>query len=159
MLLGFLVVWLFYVSIVMRFRWLPSLQDSVVPFAVGILEFILIDLMGTASLSLWFYAMALIFAVSILTSHTIYRRARRDPANREFFESVQPATLRDFAPSIAAVAGIALLGLLVHLSGGQRWLALGSLLVAIAALANQIRMTHRFWRRSIQDTASSEAAV
>ena len=159
MLLGFLVVWLFYVSIVMRFRWLPSLQDSVVPFAVGILEFTLIDLMGPDSLSLWFYAMALIFAVSILTSHTLYRRARRDPANREFFESVQPATLRDFAPAIGAVAGIALLGLVLHFSGGPRWLALGSLLVAIAALANQIRMTHRFWQRSISDTASSEAAA
>ena len=50
MLLGFLVVWLFYVSIVMRFRWLPSLSDSVVPFAIGILEFTLIDLMSVVDL-------------------------------------------------------------------------------------------------------------
>ena len=114
MLLGFLVVWLFYVSIVMRFRWLPSLQDSVVPFAIGILEFTLVDLMGPDSLPLWFYGMALIFAVSTWASHTIYRRARRDPANREFFDSVQLATMRDFAPAIAAIAGIALLGLALH---------------------------------------------
>ncbi len=159
MLLGFLVVWLFYVSIVMRFRWLPSLQDSVVPVGIGILEFTLIDLMGPDSLGPWFYAMALIFAVSTWASHTIYRRARRDPANSEFFESMQPAKIRDFAPAIGAVAGIALLGLALHLSGGQRWLVLGSLLVAIAALANQIGMTRRFWRRSISDTASSEAVA
>jgi len=159
MLLGFLVVWLFYVSIVMRFRWLPSLPDSVVPFGVGILEFILIDLMGPDSLGPWFYVLALIFAVSTWASHTIYRRARRDPANSEFFESVQPATLQDFAPAIGAVAGFAFLGLVLQVSGSQRWLALGSLLVAIAALANQIRMTRWYWRRSISDAASSEAAA
>ena len=45
MLLGFLVVWLLYISFVMRFRWLPSLSDSVIPFGIGILEFSLIDLM------------------------------------------------------------------------------------------------------------------
>lgn len=159
MLLGFLVVWLFYVSIVMRFRWLPFLQDSVVPFAIGILEFTLVDLMGPDSLSLWFYAMAFIFAVSTWASHNIYGRARRDPANREFFDSVQLATMRDFAPAIVAIAGIALLGLALHLSGGPRWLAFGSLLFTIAGLANQIGMTRRFWRRSISDTAPSEAAA
>ena len=79
--------------------------------------------MGPGLLGPWLYALALIFAVSTWNSHTIFRRARRDPANREFFESVAPATLRDFAPSIAAVAGIALLGLVVHVTGSQRWLA------------------------------------
>ncbi len=155
LLLGFLVVWLFYVSIVMRFRWLPSLQDSVVPFGIGILEFTLIDLMGPDSLGPWFYAMALIFALSTWASHTIYRRARQDPANREFFGSVPPATLRDFAPAIGAIAGIAFLGLVLQVSGDQRWLALGSLLVAIAALGNQIRMTRRYWQRSISDASSA----
>jgi hypothetical protein len=154
MLLGFLVVWLFYVSMVMRFRWLPSLRDSVVPFGIGILEFTLIDLMGPASLGPWFYAMALIFAVSTWASHNIYRRARRDPANREFFDSVQRARLRDFAPSIVAAGGIGVLGLMLHVSGSPNWLALGSLLIAIAALAYQIAVTRRYWERSISEEAS-----
>ena len=154
MLLGFLVVWLFYISVVMRFRWLPSLQDSVVPFGIGILEFTLIDLMGPDSLGPWFYAMAIIFAVSTWTSHNIFRRARRDPANREFFESVRPATMRDFAPSIAAAGGIGVLGLVLHVSGSPGWLALGSLLATIAALAYQIELTRRYWERSISDAPS-----
>jgi hypothetical protein len=154
MLLGFLLVWLFYISSVMRFRWLPSLQDSVVPFGIGILEFTLIDLMGPDSLGPWFYALALIFAVSTWASSTIFRRARQDPANREFFESVQPARLRDFAPSISVILGIGLLGLVLHVSGTQGWLALGAVLIAIAALAYQIQVTHRYWQRSIFDTAS-----
>ena len=159
MLLGFLVVWLLFVSAVMRFRWLPSIQDSVVPFAIGILEFSLIDLMGPGLLGPWLYTLALIFAVSTWASQTIFRRARKDPANREFFESVPPATLRDFMPSIAAVAGISLLGLIVHVSGSQGWLALGAVLISIAALAQQIRITARYWEQSISNGESSEAAA
>lgn len=37
MLLGFAQVWLFYVSIVARFRWLPSTGDALWPFGIGIL--------------------------------------------------------------------------------------------------------------------------
>lgn len=128
MLLGFLVVWLFFISVVMRFRWLPSVQDSVIPFGIGILEFSLIDLMGPDSLAPWLYALALIFAASTWASHTIFRRARQEPANREFFESVAPATLRDFAPSVGAIAGIGLLGLVLHVSGSQGWLALARII-------------------------------
>ena len=93
MLLGFLVVWLFFISVVLRFRWLPAIQDSVIPFGIGLLEFALIDLMGPDSLAPWLYALAVIFAASTWASHTIFRRARRDPANREFFASLPPATL------------------------------------------------------------------
>jgi hypothetical protein len=152
MILGFLVVWLFFISVVMRFRWLPSLQDSVVPFGIGILEFGLIDLMGPDSLALWLYALALIFAVSIWASHTIFRRARQDPANREFFEAVPLATLRDFLPAISSIAGIGLLGLVLHVSGSQGWLALGALLIAIAALAYQIELMRRYWEQSISNS-------
>jgi hypothetical protein len=159
MLLGFLVVWLFYVSIVMRFRWLPSLRDSVIPFGIGILEFTLIDLMGPDSLGPWFYVMALIFAVSIWASHNFYRRARQDPANREFFDTVAPATVRDFLPSMGASAAIGLLGLILHLSGNRGWLALASLLVTVAALAYQIDQTRRYWQRAISDEALSEATA
>jgi hypothetical protein len=159
MLLGFLVVWLFYISVVMRFRWLPSIQDAVVPFGIGILEFSLIDLMGPDSLGPWFYALALIFAVSTWASHAIFRRARQDPANREFFESVPPATLRDFAPSLIAIAGIGLLGLVLHASGSRGWMALVAIVLAIAALAYQIEVTRRYWERSISTSASSEAAA
>jgi hypothetical protein len=159
MLLGFLVVWLLYISFVMRFRWLPSLRDSVIPFGIGILEFSLIDLMGPDSLGPWFYALALIFAVSTWASHTIFRRARQDPANQEFFDSLQPATFRDFVPSISAIGGIGFLGLVLHVSGSQGGLALGSVLIAVAALAYQIELIRRYWERSISSVPSSEAAA
>jgi hypothetical protein len=159
MLLGFLVVWLFYISAVMRFRWLPSLQDSVVPFGIGILEFTLIDLMGPDALGPWFYTLALIFGVSTWASHSIFRRARQDPDNWEFFDSVQPATIRDFLPSISAAGGIGFLGLILHVSYDQGWFALGAFLLAIAALAYQIELTRRYWQRSLSGETLSETAA
>lgn len=157
MVLGFLLVWLFYVSFVMRFRWLPWIQDSVVPFGIGILEFILIDLMGPDTLGPWFYAFAIIFAVSTWANHTIFRRARQDPANREFFELVQPATLRDFAPSLMATAGIGFFGVVLHASGSEGWLALVAILATIAALAYQIHVIRLYWERSVSMPASTRA--
>ena len=153
MLLGFLQIWLFYTSLVMRFRWCPSMQDSVAPFGIGILQFTLIDLMGPTSLGPWFYVLALVFAVSIWASQTIFKRARQDPANREFFESLEPAALGDFGPAIASIAGLVLLGFILHLSGSRGWLALGAVLIAIAALAYQLELTRQYWERSLSGSA------
>jgi hypothetical protein len=159
MFLGFLLVWLFYVSFVMRFRWLPSIQDSVVPFGIGILEFTLVDLMGPDWLGPWFYAFAVIFAVSTWANHTIFRRARQDPANREYFEAVRPATLRDFMPSMVAVVGLGFFGVVLHASGSRGWLALVAILMTIAALGYQIDLTHRYWERSLAISRPSSAAA
>jgi hypothetical protein len=157
MLLGFLQVWVFYTSLVMRFRWRPSIRDSIVPFGIGLLEFSLIDLMGPDSLGPWFYVLALVFAVCVWASSTIFKRARQDPSNREFFDSVEPATIRDFVPSIGAVAGLALLGLILHLSGSGGWLAFAAMLIAIGALAHQLAVTRRYWEQSLSYSTPSEA--
>jgi hypothetical protein len=96
MLLGIFQIWLFYTSLVMRFRWVPSIRDSALPFVIGILEFTLIDLMGSAYFPAWFCTLALIFGVSVWTGQTIFRRARQDPEN--------PA-LRDGEHTLAGVPG------------------------------------------------------
>ena len=41
LLLGIFQVWLFYTSIVMRFRWVPTTRDAVIPFVMGALELLL----------------------------------------------------------------------------------------------------------------------
>ena len=49
MLVGILLIWVFYVSFVLRFTWLPSLEDTLIPFLIGLLEFAMIDLMRERS--------------------------------------------------------------------------------------------------------------
>jgi hypothetical protein len=159
MMLGFLQVWIFYISLVMRFSWVPSIGDATVPFAIGILEFGLIDLMGPDTLGPWFYTLALVFSVSLAASHAIFKRARRDPANREFFASLPPATIQDYIPSLGSIAGIFLLGLILHVSGNRSWLALGAIVIAAAAIAHQLEMTRRYWELSMTEPSSPEAAT
>jgi hypothetical protein len=148
LLLGLLQVWLFYLCVLMRFQWVPTLVDLTLPFGIGILEFSLIDLLGLDRIGPWFVVLAAIFAVALWASHGIFRRARRDPANREFFDAVETATLRDFAAPLAAIAVLALLGIALHFAGGRGVLGLAALLVAIAALTHQVDSLRRSWRQS-----------
>jgi hypothetical protein len=154
MLLGIFQIWLFYTSLVMRFRWVPSIRDSALPFVIGILEFTLIDLMGSAYFPAWFCTLALIFGVSVWTGQTIFRRARQDPENREFFATLTPARLRDFAASISEVSGLVLIGILLYATGSPHWLAFLGLLFATGALAHQIQGTSRYWALSMTASPS-----
>jgi hypothetical protein len=149
MFLGILLVWLFYTSLVMRFRWVPSVRDSVIPFVIGLLEFSLIDLLGPGSIGPWLYALAIVFGVSSFEAHSITRRARRDPDNEELFQGLRPTTLRDHLPAIAVVFGLIALGLVVHVSASTGWPALVALVAATATLAQQIEVIRRSWNRTI----------
>ena len=93
MLLGILLIWVLYVSLMLRFTWLPSLEDALIPFLIGVLEFALIDMMGPELLSLWLPLFAAIFAVVTGASHLTMRQARRDPANDYFFDQMQQVTI------------------------------------------------------------------
>lgn len=104
--LGILVIWVVYATTVMRFSWVPSISDSVVPFFVGLLQFILIESLGVESAGLWFFSLAIIIAIMHGESHMIMRRARQDPDNAEFFEQISRATTADFIPPVLMVVSL-----------------------------------------------------
>jgi hypothetical protein len=83
------------------------------------------------------------------TRHEILKRARQDPENSEFFDNPGPATIRDHAAATSMVSGLALLGVILQISGRQGWLALAALLLAIGGLAFQLEMTRRYWNLSM----------
>ena len=94
-MLGILQLWVFYTSAAMRFRWTPTTQDLLMPFLIGTLEFMLIDLTGRAHLALWLWTLALIYAVAAWDSQLVMLRARKDPDNSGFFASVSPAGIAE----------------------------------------------------------------
>jgi len=148
-LFGVVLIWLIYTSMVMRFRWVPTTADSVFPFIVGIIEFLMIAALGVDRLGLWFIALAVIFGAMTWVSQVTMLRARLDGENDAFFASVSPATPRDFVASIATVTTLAGLGIYLLLSRDQGWFALVALLIATTALAVQFRLNDRYWRRSM----------
>ena len=153
-LMGIMLIWLIYSGMVMRFRWTPSTADSILPFFVGLIEFLMIDMMGPDKLGQWMIVLALVFATMIVASHTVFRRARRDPANRAWFDRFSPATLRDFLPQGVVVAALILIGAWLWQSGNAGWPALGALLITHVILGYEIYNAAKFWNQSMGDASA-----
>ena len=158
-LLGALLIWLLYLSMVIRFSWLPTIRDSTVPFAIGLLEFSLIDRIGSDSLGTWFGVLALLFSISIWISHVTFRRARQDPANQEFFASLEPAGIRDFAAPLLSVLTLFVLAAIFSIVEDRGGFALASILLAIALIGLQLWGIRGWWQRALGDAPSPESST
>ncbi|MGB5345949.1 MAG: hypothetical protein WBN23_07290, partial [Woeseia sp.] len=117
--LGLVLIWVVYASNAMRFRWVPATSDSVYPFLVGLIEFMLVETLGPDQIGLWLMCMALIFGMMVWVAHTTMRRARRDDDNLTFFRKYRPATLRDFYPQIATVLALLIAGVFLMVSSNN----------------------------------------
>lgn len=148
-LLGILLVWVFYVSFVLRFSWLPTLEDTLVPFLIGLLQFAMIDLLYPDPLGPWFLLLAAIYGITILTTHVIMRRARRDPANEYFFRNMGPAGWRDYLASATAVFMLTAVGVALWIVGDNLYFSTAALVLALLALLYQFRQARRYWMHSL----------
>ncbi len=146
---GLILVWLVYVGTVMRFRWTPTTGDSVLPFFVGLIEFLMIDLMGPENIGRWFVVLAIIFAAMELGNHRTMRRARGDPANKEFFETVTPASLSDFLPQAIRIFAMTLIGTWLWQSDNHGWFAMSALLASVLMLSYETFNAAKFWNRTL----------
>lgn len=150
-LVGIIVIWVVYASTAMRFRWVPTTSDSVYPFIIGILEFILIETLAPEYMGWWFVCLAMIFGLMTWVSHMKMRRARLDGENDEFFAHVEPATARDFYPAFISIFGFVLAGIILAVSGDQGVFALVAVSAALAVLLRQLIIAARFWELSVSD--------
>lgn len=149
MLLGIVLIWLVHVSFVLRFRWLPSLEDMVVPFLIGLLEFGMVDLMHPDLLGGWMILLSAVFAVSVAASHRMMQRARGEPENAYFFDHVGPPSLLDYRQSIATVLALMMFGILLLFFPDAVSLAFTALTFALAALCYQMLQAKRYWMHSV----------
>jgi hypothetical protein len=154
---GVFVVWVVYATNVMRFRWVPGIGDSVYPFIVGLLQFMLIENLGPGSVGVWLLLLALMFAVMHWVSHVTMRRARADADNEEFFSRVAPASRRDFYPAAALVALLATGGGLVLAYPESLVLAFLTVFGAFVMLAVQMNGVRYFWNRSMFSEVEPQA--
>lgn len=148
---GIVLIWVVYASNVMRLRWVPVTSDSIYPFVIGLLEFMLIDALGPDTVGVWLLLMALIFAMMNWVGHTTMRRARLDPDNQAFFSQVKPAEIRDFYGEIATVSLLAAAGLYFVVSADTGIAALVALLATNALIGGQFHGTAGFWKRSMAE--------
>jgi hypothetical protein len=135
----------------MRFRWVPAVSDSVLPFFIGILEFMLVETLGPDHIGLWFFLLAAVFALMHWVTHHTMKRARQDPANAGFFGVRKPAVLSDFRIETASVSGLTLAGLIIVVTGNNSAVTLVLLLGASGLLGWSFYQSSRFWAYSIAE--------
>lgn len=150
-LLGIVLIWVVYSGNVMRFRWVPTTSDSVLPFLIGLTEFLLIATLGADKIGLWLLLMALIFVLMNWVAHSTMRRARQDGDNDAYFNKLQPAQLHDFYPAFAIVCGLTIAGVYLLLSGDRGILAMLALLATNGVLGWQFYQAALFWNLSITE--------
>jgi hypothetical protein len=144
---GIVVIWLFYISTVMRFSWVPSTRDSVAPFVLGALELSMIQLIEPSLLPYWYYTLALTFALSTWVSNSMFRAGLHDAANAGILEMLPQASRFDSLAPPIFVAAIAGLGIAVHVAGVGGVTALICAGLANALLLLQAWVIQSYWRQ------------
>jgi len=144
-----ILIWLMYAGMLMRFRWTPTITDSIWPFFIGLIQFLMIEIMGAEKLAYWLIVIALIYATTDFINHKAMTRARIDSANREFFDRFLPATLRDFAPQITVVIALLLASSWIWFSGHQGWFAICTLVGSLIGLGYENHRAARYWNISM----------
>ena len=149
--LAILGVWLVYASAVTRFVWVPSFLELVLPFWVGLIQFLLIELMGVKDFPIWLLLTAILFATLHWIGQTTMLKARRDPENASFFDQTSPATWRDFLSVYLITFGMLLGGGLAWALGFSLTAKVGVMTAVIVVLFAQLRQMEIWWTRSVRD--------
>lgn len=157
MLVGILLIWVFYVSFVLRFSWLPSLEDTLIPFLIGLLEFAMIDLMRPDLLGLWFLLLAAVFTSATAASHLTMRQARQDPANDYFFNYKDASSWRDYLSTGVVVALLISFGVVLWLFDNNPFISIGALLLALLFLCFRFATVKRYWMHSFDNGQAGPA--
>jgi len=148
-MLGILQVWLFNTSVAMRFRWTPHARDLTLPFAIGVLEFTMIDLTGSQYLVWWLVDLAAVYALAAWISQDIFVRARRDPDNHEYFRGFEPARPADLIVPVATVAAFLAFAVAVYFFPNENGLALAAIGFTVVSLAYRVVEARRYWNISM----------
>ena len=125
------------------------MEVTLVPFLIGALEFAMVDTLDPQLLGPWMLLLCAVFVLAIFTSHKTMRRARREPENAYFFDSVGPATWRDFRGSAIILGVLAMFGIVLTITGFNPYLALAALLAAITSLGLQYFQARKYWMHSL----------
>ena len=154
-----LLIWLYYAHLIMRFRWVPALRDSLVPFGLGIVQFVLAELLRPDHRHFWLYTLAGLFVFAAWASTAIFRSAQKDPDNDWYFVAVQDGLAARFGPVVVSVGGFLALGVLIQRSGAGGAFGVAAMGLANAILLGQIALQRFYWNRSLALRAAPAGEV
>lgn len=154
--IGIVLIWLTYTGQVMRFIWVPRTRDSIFPFAIGLLEFTLIESAGPAHPVAWLVWMAVVFALATFVSNDIFVVATSKDGETPA-SSRALGTVERWAGLIGAALHLGMAGA-VALAGGYGIVAVTCFALVNALLLFQMRMVHLYLHRAITQPETSDRA-
>jgi hypothetical protein len=157
-LMGILQIWVMYSTIVMGFTWRPSLRDSIIPFVLGIQQFMMVSIISPTFNAMWLYDLASIFLVGNWMAHITFKRARANKENDLFFKSRSPATLKNFTWPLLVISILVMFGMMFTALGGPNWVALLAIVFANVVLALQIISSRALWNAMMSSDTLQAAA-
>ena len=154
--LGIVLVWLVYVGLVLRFEWVPHTRDSIFPFAIGLLEFLAIEITGPAHPALWLAAMGVIFGVATYATNDVFVRALRE-SSLPFDEGASSAAA-DFRAALGLAGIHFLLAAVVWIDGGFGLLEAVVFAAVVAMILVQTWRVHGYLAGSLAEPDEPDEA-
>lgn len=147
MLLAIIVLWIYYAQLVMRLVWVPRLADSLIPFALGIAQFLEIDTLGRGGIALWLAPFPLIFLLCFAGWNWTIAHATEEPENAELIAAFLPEDrLLRHGPMAGSVALLVLLAAIARLWPG---LSTPALFALDGLLLIHLWLQGRYWQASV----------
>ncbi|MDG1112750.1 MAG: hypothetical protein P8N63_03160 [Pseudomonadales bacterium] len=148
-LTAIILVWLVYAANVTRFLWLPSIYEFILPFWVGFVQVLMIQVLTPTNIGFWFILMGVLFGTMIWIAQSTLRKARLDGSNEAFFATISAATWSDFLPAIAIIGLILTFGLYAANFKTGHLVNLSMLLILLSFAYIQFRTLRMGWQRSM----------
>ena len=151
---GIIVLWIVYLGLVVRFVWTPRILDMVVPFILGIFEFVLASLLDPEWLVYWLLTLAGMFVFGTLTNANIFKLVATQPENREHFEGAAAnpqlyGFVSLYGPLSVFVALILCSAWLVASLGPHSYGAIAGLVLTNLVLVLQFLQVRFYWNRAL----------
>jgi hypothetical protein len=151
---GIIVVWVAYLGLVVRFVWVPRVHDMVIPFVIGISEFILASALDPKWLVYWLLLLAVMFVFATLSNSSLFLAASELEDNREHFELLAAkqelyGSFSLYGPLAVFVGLILISAVLVVAFGPDSVATLVALALTNGVLVLQFLQIRFYWNRAL----------
>jgi hypothetical protein len=145
-------IWIAYAIMSMATRWVMTLYDSAIVFALGMWQFLAISWIDQVPSHYWLWWTGIGGVIAILIIRGIYAAARRNPENDVFVGSFPLALVTGIAGVLTAA--IIPVACLVQLELVGEWLVACALVFGVVAYSGYIRAWTRWWRRTAEQSGA-----
>ena len=132
------------------------MQEFVMPFTVGLIQFSIIQMLTAQLIGPWMVLVAVLILTINWIAHGTMCKARLDGDNSEFFTGTTTAGWRDFQLAIGSIALLLVYGIYEWVFAPFNAATLSILLITLGLLLVQFRLMAVWWSRSVSTKPSKD---